>query len=62
MFPVVQAIIAKIFHLQRKCPKCKREQVVPMSSRNRDVRCKYCSARIPRAGQQPEPEEPVDNS
>ena len=62
MFPIVEAIIAKILHLQRKCPKCKREKVVPASSRKRDVRCKYCGARIAPFGRQAEPEEPVDNS
>ena len=62
MFPIVQSIIAKMFHLQRKCPKCKREQIVPMSKKKQDVRCKFCGGRIPAAGRKSEPEQPVDNS
>lgn len=62
MFPIVQSIIAKIFHLQRRCPKCKREQIVPMSKKNQDIRCKFCGTRMPGAGRKAQPEQPVDNS
>ena len=62
MFPIVQSIIAKMFSLQRKCPKCKREQVVSMSKKKQDVRCKFCGSRIPPTGRKVEPEQPVDNS
>jgi len=41
MNPTFQAVISTIFRLKRTCPKCKRDQVVPVSKRLENVRCKF---------------------
>jgi len=35
--------------LTQICPKCKKEQMVPMSKPHKTLRCKYCGANIPPA-------------
>jgi len=47
MNPIFQAMISTVLHLKRACPKCKREQVVPVSKRLESVRCKFCGADVP---------------
>jgi len=47
MNPIFQAVFSTIFRLKRTCPKCKRDQIVPVSKRLESVRCKFCGADIP---------------
>ncbi len=47
MTVLFQTVISMILHLKRTCPKCKREQVVPMDMRKKTVKCKYCGGTIP---------------
>jgi len=47
MYSIIQVVISTIFHLKRTCPKCKRDQVVPVSKRLQSVRCKFCGADVP---------------
>jgi ribosomal protein L37AE/L43A len=46
MIPVYAAIRAML-HLKRKCPKCKRDQVVKPSQKTEIVSCKFCTEKIP---------------
>jgi len=43
----VGAIVSAILHLKRVCPKCGREQIVPLSKKHAPVPCKFCGAEIP---------------
>ncbi len=36
-----------ILDLARKCPKCGQEQVVPITMKNKIVRCKACGGEVP---------------
>ncbi|MHB8110421.1 MAG: 30S ribosomal protein S27 [Syntrophorhabdaceae bacterium] len=36
-----------LLNLKRKCPKCKREQVVKPGEKHKTVTCKFCGAKIP---------------
>lgn len=47
MNPFLAAVMGTLLHLKRKCPKCKREQVVKQSQKDRSVKCKFCGTRIP---------------
>lgn len=47
MNPIFQMIVGALFHLKRKCPKCKREQVIPMSQKDKTINCKFCGFKIP---------------
>ncbi len=49
MNPFLAAVLGTIFHLKRKCPKCKREQVTKPSQKNMAVKCKFCGTKIPPA-------------
>jgi len=42
MIPIFQAVISTIFRLKQTCPKCKRDQVVYVSTRLENVHCKFC--------------------
>jgi len=46
MNPFLAAVMGTLFHLKRKCPKCKREQVVKASEKQKTVACKFCGAKI----------------
>lgn len=41
------AIIASFLKRKRRCPKCKRDQIIPPSKRLESVRCKFCGTDIP---------------
>jgi hypothetical protein len=43
----LSAALAMIFKLKRACPRCKREQVVPLSKRTATVACRFCQAPVP---------------
>jgi len=47
MYTILMSVLSTIYHLKRKCPKCKKEQVVPPSKGREHVRCKFCGAAIP---------------
>lgn len=47
MFMSLAATVSTIHHLTRKCPRCKRAQVVPLTQHHAEVGCKHCHARIP---------------
>jgi ribosomal protein S27E len=47
MNPFLAAIMGTLLHLKRKCPKCKREQVVKASEKQKTIVCKFCGAKIP---------------
>ena len=47
MNPFLAAIMGTLLHLKRKCPKCKREQIVKKSEMHKTVACKSCGAKIP---------------
>lgn len=47
MNPFLVAAMTTLLHLKRKCPKCKREQIVKQEKKDKTVACKFCGARIP---------------
>jgi ribosomal protein S27E len=47
MSVIFHTILSMLLHLKRKCPECKREQIVPSSQCSETVTCKFCGARIP---------------
>jgi ribosomal protein S27E len=47
MSVIFHSVLSMILHLKRKCPECKREQIVPSSQRKETVTCKFCGAKIP---------------
>jgi ribosomal protein S27E len=47
MSVIFTMVMAMLLHLKRKCPECKREQIVPSSHRKQTVACKFCGAKIP---------------
>jgi ribosomal protein S27E len=47
MSVIFTTVLTMLLHLKRKCPECKREQIVPSSQRNETVTCKFCGAKIP---------------
>ncbi|MBI4835483.1 MAG: 30S ribosomal protein S27 [Planctomycetes bacterium] len=47
MHRIIQAAISTAYHLRRKCPHCKRIQVVKPSNRKKTVNCKFCGAKVP---------------
>ena len=47
MSVIFHTVLSMILHLKRKCPECKREQIVPSSQRKETVLCKFCGAKIP---------------
>lgn len=42
-----QAIIGTMLSLARRCPACRRRQVVPSSRKRGSVACQHCGAPIP---------------
>jgi ribosomal protein S27E len=47
MIPFFAAVAGAVAALARRCPACKRRQVVPRSKRTQRVPCKFCGAEIP---------------
>lgn len=47
MNPFITAIAAVLFKQKRKCPKCMKDQIVPLSKRHDSVPCKFCGNQIP---------------
>jgi ribosomal protein S27E len=47
MSVIFHTVLTMLLHLKRKCPECKREQIVPSSQRRQAVTCKFCGAEIP---------------
>jgi ribosomal protein S27E len=47
MSVIFHSVLSMLLHLKRKCPECKREQIVPASRRKETVLCKFCGAKIP---------------
>ena len=47
MNPFLAAVMGTLLHLKRKCPKCKREQIVKKNQKDKTVPCKFCGAKIP---------------
>ena len=47
MNPFIVSIIARLRQLRRKCPVCKRDQIVAPDRKNDTVPCKFCGADIP---------------
>lgn len=41
------SVMGTVLHLKRKCPKCRREQVVKPSETNKTVKCKFCGVNMP---------------
>lgn len=55
MIPFLSAILGAFAGLARKCPVCKKTQIVSASKKHNTVKCKFCGASVPpassRAGQ-----------
>ena len=49
MFPTLGAVLGRLLHLTRKCPKCGRDQAVAAAKKHETVPCKFCGAEIPPA-------------
>ncbi len=47
MMHVIATIMGTFRALARKCPVCKRTQLVPMSSKGKTVPCKFCGSDVP---------------
>lgn len=47
MIYFLTAIVGGISALARKCPRCKRTQLVARSHRKVSVSCKFCGADVP---------------
>jgi ribosomal protein S27E len=47
MSVIFTTVMTMLLHLKRKCPECRREQVVPSNQRKETVLCKFCGAKIP---------------
>ncbi len=43
----IQAVLSMLLQRKRTCPKCARDQVVPLGKRFATVRCKFCGAPLP---------------
>jgi ribosomal protein S27E len=46
MLPTLGFIVGRLLHLKRTCPKCKRDQVVPVAKKQVTVPCKFCGTDI----------------
>jgi ribosomal protein S27E len=46
-FAVMAVVMGTLLGLKRRCPKCKRAQVVPKSKKHQPVRCKFCGSDMP---------------
>lgn len=47
MFLTLGAIVGRLLHLKRTCPKCRRDQIVPAAKKKETVHCKFCGIDIP---------------
>ncbi len=47
MNPLYQIIIGSLLQYKRKCPACKRDQIVAPSRIRDTVQCKFCGKPIP---------------
>jgi len=47
MNPFLISIVATLLHMKRVCPKCKREQILPLSEKYKTAKCKFCGAEMP---------------
>ena len=50
MIPFIAAVMATIQGLRRRCPRCRREQIVPPSKKHLTVVCDFCGSEIPPRG------------
>ncbi len=47
MNPFLVSIVATLLHMKRMCPKCRREQILPLAEKHKTAKCRFCGAEMP---------------